>query len=42
MDFNTDILGWTREPEQYRIGKDKIEIVTMPPDRPVAKDILSF
>lgn len=30
MDFNTDILGWTREPEQYRIGKDKIEIVTMP------------
>lgn len=30
MDFNTDILRWTREPEQYRIGKDKIEIVTMP------------
>ena len=30
MDFNTDILGWTREPEQYRIDKDKIEIVTMP------------
>ena len=24
MDFNTDILVWTREPEQYRIDKDKI------------------
>ena len=30
MDFDTDILEWTREPKQYRIDKDKIEIVTMP------------
>ncbi len=30
MDFDTDILEWTREPGQYRIDRDKIEIVTMP------------
>ena len=30
MEFNTNILEWTREPGQYQIDKDKIEIVTMP------------
>lgn len=30
MEFHTDNLTWTRKPEEYKIEKDKIEIVTMP------------
>ncbi len=30
MKFNTDELIWTREPKQYTINQDRIEIVTMP------------
>lgn len=30
MEFHTDSLTWTRKPEEYKIEKDKIEIVTMP------------
>ncbi|MDE5909384.1 MAG: DUF1349 domain-containing protein [Lachnospiraceae bacterium] len=30
MEFITDKLEWTRKPDQYKIEKDKIEIVTMP------------
>lgn len=30
MEFDINALEWTREPKQYKIGKDKIEIVTMP------------
>ena len=30
MEFDINVLEWTREPEQYKIDKDKIEIVTMP------------
>ena len=26
----TEKLKWTREPEQYVIGEDRIEITTMP------------
>lgn len=30
MEFHTDNLTWTRKPEEYKIEKDKIEIVTVP------------
>ncbi len=30
MEFDTAALKWTREPEQYSIEKDKIEITTVP------------
>jgi hypothetical protein len=30
MKWNTQTLKWTREPKQYLITEDKIEIVTMP------------
>lgn len=30
MTFNIDKLEWTREPREYKIGKDKIEIITEP------------
>lgn len=30
MEFNLKKLKWTREPENYVIGKDRVEIVTQP------------
>ncbi len=30
MEFNLKNLKWTREPENYYIGKDRVEIVTQP------------
>ena len=30
MNFDTNKLKWTREPVQYSISTDKIEIITVP------------
>lgn len=30
MEFNTNLLQWTREPKSYSISTDKVEIITKP------------
>ena len=39
MNFDTMKLNWTREPKEYFIAEDKIEIITKKPSLPSADEL---